>query len=185
MRMKNYKFITASLIIASVLSLNSAFGQRYKDRNENPDNYTEPSAMTQDSLEHQPFADRLVKGANFDLSIYPNTYIDVSPVLGYRLTPKLQAGIGFSYIYTNDLYPIYDPNTGYIVSTYRQQENAYGARVYAEYDIAPLGRSILFAHFEFEDMNVPYTDPTTFKMARYWLESPYIGIGLNYNLIEF
>ena len=176
MKISNYKIISISLAAGFIFTLNTAFAQRYRNRDQQPQQYNDRQ-MTQDSLDNQSFADRLVKGANFDLSIYPNTYIDVSPLIGYRITPKLQAGIGISYIYTNDLYPVYDAN-GNIISTYRQEESAYGARVYAEYDVVPLGRSLLFAHFEFEDMNVPYTDPTTYKIARYWLQSPYIGIGL-------
>ena len=177
MKKKSYKLLIALAIGAFMFTLNNASAQRYRSRDQ--DQNSQEPALTQDSLQNETFAQRLVKGSNFDVGFSSvSTFIEISPVLGYRLTPKLQAGIGLSYIYANNLYGNYDPNTGLLTSSYWQSSTAYGGRLYAEYDIAKLGRSIIFAHAELEDLNVPYQDPTTYKISRFWLESPYVGVGL-------
>jgi len=165
------------MVAGFFLSMNHASAQRYRSRNQNQD---EEQKVTQDSLDNETFGQRLVKGANFQLGFGGDyTLIDVSPVLGYRLTPKLQAGIGFSYIYMNQLNYYQDPITG-VVTTSWQAGAAYGGRVYAEYDITNkiLRNSMIFAHFDLEDLNVPYQDQTTYVWTRYWLQSPYIGLGV-------
>lgn len=174
--MRHNKFITASLVLGFALSLNLAYGQRYRERDENQDNYTEP-VMTQDSLENQTFAQRLVKGVNFWVGFQPG-YIDISPILGYRLTPNLQAGVGGTYIYFNGLEPYYDVNG--IIQYYRIEGSMYGGRIYAEYDFAKnaLGRnSRLFAHVEYENLNVSNPAAITGLPERTWYNSQYVGLG--------
>lgn len=164
------------VLIASVcfLSVNLANAQRYRDRSNQ--NSNDPSYDNPDSLAHQSFADRLVKGTYVDFGIGPTSYITLSPILGYRITPKLQAGIGLTYSYLNS--QLYDIN-GNVVGHY--QETDYGGRLYAEYDFAKnvLSRnSRIFAHAEMENLNVAYQDPYTLGIDRIWVPSPYVGLGI-------
>jgi hypothetical protein len=46
--------------------------------------------------------ERIFVGGNFGLQFGSITEIDVNPQIGYRLTPRLSAGIGVSYEYYND-----------------------------------------------------------------------------------
>ena len=48
------------------------------------------------------------------------TVIDISPILGYRITPKVSAGVGFTYEYFN--YPTYNFST-----------DIYGGNVFGRY----------------------------------------------------
>jgi len=164
------------ILVASIciLTMNVADAQRYRDRSNQ--NSNDPSYDNPDSLSNMSFQDRLVKGANFNLLLGSTTLIDISPILGYRLTPKLQAGIGLTYIYINE--QLYDPNTGNPSGHY--QETDYGGRLYAEYDIAKnvLSRnSRFFLHAEYENLNVAYLN-SFYQIDRMWIPSPYAGVGL-------
>ena len=175
MRIKKYKFLVICAIAAFIFAFNNAYAQRYRDRG---DNQSQQQAYDNpDSLENMSFSQRLVKGANFWLGIQPG-YIDISPILGYRLTPNLQAGIGGTYIYFNGLEPYYDVNG--ILQYYRIEGSMYGARVYAEYDFGKnvMGRnSRFFAHAEYEEMNVSNPSAITGLPERTWYYSEYVGLG--------
>jgi hypothetical protein len=163
------------VFVICLLTINIASAQRYRDRNQ--DNDPNPSYDNPDSLANMSFADRLVKGSNFWLGFQP-AYIDISPILGYRITTNLQAGIGATYIYYNGLEPYYDVNGN--IQYYRIEGTMYGGRMYAEYDFAKnaLGRnSRFFAHAEYEDMNVSNPTPITGLPERTWYYSQYVGIG--------
>ena len=175
MKTKSYKFLIACVIASFIFSANSMYAQRYRDRGDNQQDmqtYDSP-----DSLANQTFAQRLVKGANFWVGLQPG-YIDISPILGYRLTTNLQAGIGGTYIYFNGLEPYYDVNGN--IQYYRIEGSMYGGRIYAEYDFAKnaLGRnSRLFAHVEYEDINVSNPAAITGLPVRTWYNSQYVGLG--------
>lgn len=52
---------------------------------------------------------KLTFGGNFGLGFGSNDYwgISLSPQVGYRFTPKLTAGVGFSYLYSSEKYSSY------------------------------------------------------------------------------
>src|ERR1039457_7083674 len=107
MKTKYYKLLIICFVAAFIFVCNTTYAQRYRDRSEQQSErqaYDSP-----DSLANQTFSQRLVKGANFWLGLQPG-YIDISPILGYRITTNLQAGIGATYIYYNGLEPYYDVN---------------------------------------------------------------------------
>ena len=71
----------------TVLILISVFGQKTA------------SAQSKNQREKESFADKLVYGGSFGLQFGSLTLVDVSPVIGYRITEKLEAGLGFTYKY--------------------------------------------------------------------------------------
>jgi len=166
------------------LSLNTADAQRYKDRGDQTEQADERQAQDNpDSLATKGFANRLVYGSNFNLAIGNPTYLDISPILGYRITPKLQAGVGGTYIFYYDQQSYYYLNSP---QTYNvtNQGYMYGGRIYAEYDLfSGLFRpnDKIFAHGEVEMLNVSYfyIDPTssTYLVGRTWITDDYVGIG--------
>src|SRR5438045_3447622 len=101
--------------IASVLAfalIFFAFGffepvkaQRYKKKPP-VENADEPA---RDSTARQKFFDRLVFGGNLVAGFGSSTYIDISPLVGYKINPRLIGGIGVTYIYYR--FPIIDPYT--------------------------------------------------------------------------
>jgi hypothetical protein len=101
------------------------------------------SAMSQDDSiprpPKNPFKNKLYTGGGFGLQIGDNTYIAVSPILGYNITQKLSVGVGGSYQYAR----------------FRQfdvSSSTFGGSVFTRYII---WRSI-FAYVEYEQLNLDY-----------------------------
>lgn len=90
------------------------------------------------------------------------TYVDVSPMLMYAFTQKLYGGVGFTYMYFKD--KRYTPS---------YTSNTYGGRTFLQYLIW----QGLFAHVEYELLNVDFFDPGTFEMGRTNLNNVFIGGG--------
>ncbi len=177
MKIKKYKFLVICALAVFVFAFNNTYAQRYRDRGDNQ-SQEQPAYDNPDSLENMSFSQRLVKGANFWVGFQPG-YIDISPILGYRLTTNLQAGIGGTYIYFNGFEPYFDALGNYLGSSHIEG-NMYGARVYAEYDFGKhaLGRnSRFFAHAEYEEMNVSNPSAITGLPERTWYYSEYVGLG--------
>ncbi len=88
-----------------------------------------------------PLRDRFFFGGSLGLQFGSATYIDVSPLVGYKITEKLHAGLGVTYIY----YKVKDSYYNYSYET-----SIYGGRVFGRYYIL----DNLFAHTEFEVLNM-------------------------------
>lgn len=112
--------------------------------------------------------DRLVLGGNGGLSFgNQTTYIELSPLVGYRLTEDLMTGLGASYIYYSYRF------LGQSVAT-----SIYGGRTFLRYQIVPQA----FAHTELEALNWEYqslADPT---LRRIWQYNPLVGGGYQVGL---
>ena len=118
------------------------------------------------SAQHEPvrkdeptlnFKDRIFTGGNLGLQFGPVTVIDVSPIIGYRITDKIQAGIGFTYQY-------------YKYDAYKFETNVYGGKLFGRYFIT----DYLFAHAEYEYLNLEAFD---FKKRRVDVTSLLGGAG--------
>jgi hypothetical protein len=174
---RTYLFL--SILAITLCASDAAFGQRYKERGQQQDN-TEyrKSQDNQDSLNHKSFKDRLVYGGNFWLELGNPNYIDVSPLVGYMLTPKWQAGVGGTYIYYGGQIPFFD-QYGNLLGYVNEHATYYGGRLYTQYDIfhdALRPGDRFFGHFEYEMLNVPY-QVNGLLTGRAWIESPYLGLG--------
>ncbi len=101
-----------------------------------------------------PLSQRFYFGGNLGASFGTITSIDISPMVGYRLTPKFSVGVGGTYQYLKD--SRYTPDF---------KQSIYGGRLFSRYIIADdfLGAGNLFAHAEYETLfaKVPYSDPNT------------------------
>lgn len=112
-----------------------------------------------------PFSDipdHLVWGGNVGLQIGSQTLIDVSPLLGYKVTDRFVPGIGLTYRYISWRYQGYPP----------VRANFYGGSIWARYYIIPE----IFVHAEYEGLNgewEPYLRPG----YRYFLTTPFLGGG--------
>lgn len=131
------RFLTLAALIGSLLNTDQSFSQELKDK---------------------PLKERLFFGGNLGLQFGSATYIDVSPLLGYKITEKFSAGIGATYIYYDIKESIYYGN-GY-------ETSIYGGRVFGRY----LFMENLFAHAETEvlNMEVPeiITGSSNYKLVR-------------------
>ncbi len=92
----------------------------------------------QDQTE-RPWSERFFFGGNLGLQFGNLTYVDISPLVGYKITEKVHTGIGVTYIYYR-----YKDVFGQF------ETSIYGGRVFGRY--YPLEN--LFAHAEYEALNL-------------------------------
>ena len=89
-------------------------------------------------------SDRIFYGGNLGLQFGTITFIDASPLIGYRLTDKLSLGTGISYMYYREKFPGFQEFSTSI----------YGGRLFGRYIIY----KNLFAHTEYEVLNLESFD---------------------------
>ena len=95
------------------------------------------------------FTDKLVYGGGFGLQFGTLTLIDLSPVVGYRVTDRLETGIGLTYKYYRVKNRWYDNNG----RGYDLKSNIIGGSVYVRYHVL----KNVFVHTEFEQLQYRYT----------------------------
>lgn len=130
--------------------------------------------------EKPPLRERLFFGGNFGLQFGTVTNIEISPLAGIYLTPRLAVGPGIRYEYFKSNYPGYVPYETHI----------YGGTVFARYmAIKDLSEAIglglnfgLFGHAEYEILSL---ESKYFKIGappdadgRFNLHSVLIGGGI-------
>jgi hypothetical protein len=98
-------------------------------------------------------------GGNLGAQFGNVTFFDISPLVGYRFTDKIAAGIGATYQYYH-----------YKDQYYELETNVYGGRVFGRY----LFTDYLFGHAEYEYLNLEAFD---FKRRRVDVESLLVGGG--------
>lgn len=121
--------------------------------------FAQDSTKTKKRLFNESFRDKIFTGGNIGLQFGTITFIEVSPLIGYRFTNKIWAGIGATYQYYryNDLY-------------YALETNVYGGRLFGRYFFT----NNLFAHVEYEYLNLEAFD---FQRRRVDVTSILGGIG--------
>lgn len=109
------------------------------------------------------FGERLFGGGDLSLQFGDITAIYVSPMIGYKITPKLGAGIGPIYSYYKDTRytPTYESST-------------YGGRIFGQYAIT---RNIL-AYTEYQQVNADVWDDFSYREIR--TDIPYWFLGGGY-----
>jgi len=107
----------------------------------NSQNVPEANSMTKKDPEKESFWDRVYTGGNLGLQFGTITFIDVSPLVGYKITDKIHAGLGLTYQYQR--YDVFDFET-----------HVYGGRVFGRYFFT----DYLFAHAEYEHLNLEAFD---------------------------
>ncbi|MFN8206386.1 MAG: hypothetical protein U0T82_03120 [Bacteroidales bacterium] len=110
-------------------------------------------------------------GGNFDLMFGTITSINISPLVGYRLTPRFSAGTGITYEYYREK----------ITPSDIVQASIYGGRAFLSYDIIPDINKLtglpmqgaLMAYSEYEALNQYISQ----SRSQVWLNNIYIGGG--------
>lgn len=108
-----------------------------------------------------PFKDRLFFGGNLGLQFGTITLIDVSPLAGVMITPKLSGGVGMTFQY-------YDDNR-----IQGAEGTSYGGRLFGRYNIFPN----IFAHAEYESINWEAYDYFAEDFRRIWTDALFLGGG--------
>jgi len=113
------------------------------------------------------FTDNLFFGGNIGLVFGSYTYINLSPIIGYRITDKFSAGTGFIYEYVKD---------NRYIPTY--ETTIYGGKFFAQYVL--FDYVILYAEDNIISLEKKYYDvihnfPSN---GRFVLNVPWIGGGI-------
>ena len=114
-------------------------------------------AFSASAQQNHSFRDRLFFGGSFGNMIGTYTDIEVSPLVGYYITPRWAAGIGITYEYYNYKYHYVFSNG----QTERFETHIWGGRLFTNYvivnnvnDFIPLGLNFrIFAHVEYEALS--------------------------------
>lgn len=105
--------------------------------------------------------DKIYVGGNLGLQFGTVTYIDISPLVGYRITNRFSAGPGITYRYTKI--------RGFDASS------TYGGRIFARHTIGQQ----FFAHTEYETLNTEFLDPVgRDQIVRGWVPGFFVGGGI-------
>ena len=129
------------------------------------------SVLAQDSIQSdspapqpkQDIGQRIYYGGSIGLTFGSYTRIGVYPLVGYKITPKLSAGIklGYEYIKDNRYATQYETSN-------------YGASLFTRYRIIPQ----LYAHVEFAGLNYELYNPLG-ESQREWV--PFLLVGGGYS----
>lgn len=122
------------------------------------------------SAEEQTIKDKLYLGGNAGLNFFGRTFfVDVSPIVGFKITEKFSVGPGVVYQY---------------VSSRNLSYSNYGLKGFARFLFVPS----LFAHVEHEILNVPVLGYSpTGKLAverRLHVSSTFVGAGYRQHVSE-
>lgn len=90
------------------------------------------------------FGQRLVFGGIIGAQFGSVTQVNISPIIGYRVTEKLTAGIGLTYIYYKYDY------VGYNNAILTEEDHVIGGSIWGEYRVLPN----VFLHTEFGTLNM-------------------------------
>ena len=107
------------------------------------------ASIAQDStmIRKQPpkhdFWDKFYTGGNIGAQFGTVTFFEVSPLIGYKITDRISAGVGITYQYYQYHDRYYDLKT-----------DVYGGRVFGRYFFT----DYLFAHAEYEYLNLEAFD---------------------------
>ena len=108
-----------------------------------------------------PFKDRLYFGGNLGFQFGTVTLIDVSPLVGVMITPRLSGGVGATFQYYDD-------------SRFQGADGtSYGGRVFGRYNILPN----IFAQAEYESINWEAYDFFAEDYRRIWSDALFLGGG--------
>ena len=111
--------------------------------------------------EKSSFADRLFFGGNINVNFGTVTVLGATPVVGYRISDKLSAGVGGTYVYFAENIPGYGD-----FST-----SLYGGNIFARYRIT----NEIFLQSEYHQINTEVWQFGEFR--RLWVPMAYVGGG--------
>ena len=121
------------------------------------------------SLEGVPFSQRLYTGGDLGFSFGNITFVNINPIVGYRIDKKWSAGISAKYIYYRERFPEYN---------WEYSNSMYGGSVFTRYLI---GNSFL-AHAEFETVNAEVREFLSTTLTRKWVPIGLLGAGYRQGL---
>lgn len=130
--------------------------------------------------DNRSFGDKFLWGGNFSFQFGTVTNVEISPIVGYYITPKWAAGVGFKY----EFYKYNFDSTEF-------STHIYGGKVFTNYvlisdmsEYIPLGLEAgIFTHLEYEALSLErkYFDYPYFpENGRFIMHSVFLGGGFRF-----
>ncbi|MTI41479.1 hypothetical protein [Fulvivirga lutimaris] len=120
-------------------------------------------AQGSEEIEGNSLKDRIYFGGNLGLQFGTITNIEVSPLVGYRLTNDFSVGVGITYIYFKTNYNNY-PDF---------ETNIYGYRLFGRYSITEQ----FYATAEYENLSLEFYNFNDGSIRREWVPGAFVGGG--------
>lgn len=119
------------------------------------------------NIEEPKFSDKLFFGGNLGITFGTSTYINISPIVGYKVNPFFSAGVGVIYEYINyDNYYYGKVNT-----------SIFGGKIFAQSIL--FEKVILYAENNVLSLERKYFGNNSHTAdGRYLLNVPWIGGGI-------
>lgn len=130
-----------------------------------------PDSRAHINPQREGFWDRVYTGGGIGLQFGSQTYVNISPLIGYRLTEKFSVGLSGTYLYYK--YKDYNP-------IYSYSSNTYGGSVFSRYLIF----ENLFAHVEYEILRLQVRDNVSRLLGKRDITSVLVGAGYRQMLGE-
>jgi len=147
--MKKWIFTLVMFVAATAM----ASGQIYYEEEES------------DSL---TFKDRVYFGGNLSLNVFSqNKFIDISPVMGYMVTPRYSVGGGITYQYISREFFAIPSGDRFTVSS-----SVFGGRIFNRYNVT----RDYFAYAEYEALSAEFGVGNA-QAERDWVPGLFIGAG--------
>lgn len=125
--------------------------------------------MYAQEAEKAPFMDRVYFGGGFGAWFSDDySYVELSPAAGYMITPKLSAGVGFTYQYTERRYYY---SSG---DSFKRGSSAYGGRIFARMNLF----GPIFAYGEYESLSIEFPSGFGSEFTRDWVPGLFLGGGV-------
>ncbi|NEM97876.1 hypothetical protein [Pontibacter burrus] len=129
--------------------------------------------VQEEEKEKEEFIDKLYFGGSLGLQFGTYTNISLLPILGYRITDRLSAGVGAVYHYIKD-------------GPYSMHN--YGGRLFAQVEMFDIGDGAILAHAEAENIRREYlrvnSTQTALEKANKNLLLPLVGLGYRQRISE-
>lgn len=129
---------------------------------------TSPVITPQRQPQRPAWRDRIFPGGSFWLQFGNNTYVQIAPLVGYRVTDRFSAGVGVNYIYQRRR--LYYSNGQPLVL----KNSVYGGKLFGRYTLY----KNIFAQAELEALNFENLNEATWTVERQWITSPLVGGGV-------
>jgi hypothetical protein len=149
---KRFVFICLIGLFGSIYASNAQNEPIYRPRQPEP--------------QREPWTERITPGGNFGLALGNTLFINVSPLIGYKFTPRFFAGAGPSYIYSRTR----------LTPTIAFRTNILGGRVFAQH--AVIGNFALRGEYELLRAQYPISITSTGDIIEgtTWISNPLAGV---------
>lgn len=151
--------------LSLVLTIGNGFAQSTNDG--------ETRAERNQEFRERPFKDKLAYGGELSMYFGTTSYINVAPLIGYRLNPDLTIGVGPSYQYLAVRWGNGPSNVN--------RTHIFGGRAFARHE---LGR-MFFIHGEYEILNLEGYNSFNNSLGRMNVNMAGLGLGYKNSFGDF